>query len=48
MRLIRCGEACGVIRQLVHVDRLSWRSLRELRELLNLHEPFCRVNWFAV
>ena len=48
MHLIRREDACVVVLRLVHVDKLSWRSLHELRKSLNLHEPFCRVNRFAV
>ena len=48
MRLIRREDACAVILRLVHVDKLSWRSLHELRESLNLHVPFFRVNRFMV
>ena len=48
MHLIRREDACAVVLRLVHVDKLSWRSLHELRESLNLHEPFFRVNQFVV
>ena len=46
MCLIRREDSCAIVLRLVHVDKLSWRSLHELRKSLNLHELFCRVNRF--